>query len=275
MNKLLIKYLKEYELMSKIIKNTKIESVNFNCKTLGDLLENFDVKLNYFMNTKKKSFPLTPKTNFHKYMVIDYYMNPLYTFFGITDGIQIEYILDIRHQRIYFVKHEQSNTIIKEFDIDGELLNNFKSKNVYLSIDNLIEKYVKRDYLCYNIGELIDSFKLDIELSDELRKHVIIEKEGHNCQYCCGHRILFSEYDKKEIYDRELYVFKSMFDNDTIILDSEAPIYYIDSNNQNIFIETKGMVGTCILQFDEKNQIIEDAHSWIVDLEMFLKLTDN
>lgn len=275
MNKVLIKYLKEIKSMSKIIKNTKIEGVTVNCNTLGDLLDNFEVKLNYFMNTKKKSFPLTPKTNFHKYMIIDYYKNPLHTFIGSSEDNQIEYILDIRHQRIYFVKHEQSNTIVNEYDIDGELLNNFESNNEYFSIDNIIEKYVKKDYLCYTIGELIDSFKLDIILSDELRKHIIIEKEGQNCHYCCGHKILFSEYDKKEINNRQLYVFKSMFDNDTIILDSEAPIYYIDSNNQNIFIETRGMVGTCILQFDEKNQIIEDAHSWIVDLEMFLKLTDN
>ena len=77
------------------------------------------------------------------------------------------------------------------------------------------------------------------------------------------------------INNRELYVFKSMFDKDTIIFDSEAPVYYIDFENQELFVETKGMVGICILQFNEKNEIIKDAHSWIVDIEMFLGLTDN
>ena len=49
----------------------------------------------------------------------------------------------------------------------------------------------------------------------------------------------------------------------------------LQKKNQELFIETKGMVGICILQFNEKNEIIKDAHSWIVDIEMFLGLTDN
>lgn len=261
--------------MSKIIKYTKIEGLKVNCQTLGDLLTNFDVKLNYFMNDKKRSFPLTEKDNvFHKYVIIDYYDNSLHTFFGYMDDIPIEYILDIRHQRINYVIHE-SNLFIKEYNLEGELLNEIQSADNDCSIEDIIEKYFKRDYLCYTIGELIESFNLDIELSDELKEHIIVEKEGQSCEYCCGHKILFCEYYLKDINQKEFYVFHSMFDNDTIILDSEAPTYYIDSKNKTIYIETSGMVGTCILQFDEKNQIINDAHSWIVDLEMFLKLTDN
>lgn len=260
--------------MSNINKTIKVEGVSHDCKTLGELLDTFQVKLSYFMNEKKRSFLLDFNQSpvFHQYNIIDYYENPLHVFLGTNNTYNIEYVLDVRHQRIYSIEHDKKSLKIREYDLDGELLNIIESDEDY-DIDEVIIKYLKRDYFCYDIGELLDAFNLDFEISDNLRGHVLIERENQSCDYCCGHRISFCDYDMEVINNRTLYVFKSMFDNDTIVFDSEPPIYYLDPERQFLFVETKGMVGICILQFDENNEIVKDAHSWIVDMEMFLQLT--
>lgn len=261
--------------MSGIGKNIIMDGVSYNCKTLGELLDCFRVKLSYFMNEKKRLFPLCSNDlcTFNEYLIMDYYENPLHVFCGKNEGCYIEYILDIRHQLIYYLYHAKEMLVVKEYDLNGELLNIVESVD-NLSIDDAIGEYFIRDYLCYNVGELLDAFNLDFELSDKLKAHVLVEKENQKCDYCCGHRIMFSDYYVKSIKDRKLYVFESMFDNDTIVFDSEAPVYYIDPERSFLYVETRGMVGICILQFNMDNEIIKDAHSWIVDMEMFLELTD-
>ncbi len=263
--------------MSTIERNNIKAGVHFYCRTLGQLIDDFEVKLKYFMNEKKRSIQLTEESVlFNQYDIVDYCENPLHLFIGkINNNITVEVILDIRHELIYFIKHDKSKITIEEYDFDADLINQFSLPESDISLEEIIIRYVKRDYLCYNVNDLLVSFNLDYQLSSELKEHIIIEKDGQNCEYCCGHKILFSDYEMIVINNRELYVFKSMFDKDTIIFDSEAPVYYIDFENQELFIETKGMVGICILQFNEKNEIIKDAHSWIVDIEMFLGLTDN
>ncbi len=251
------------------------DNCEFTCTTLGELLDSFNVKLNYFMNEKKKSFPVSESEDevfFYKYDILQYYYNNIHIFYGLNNNYTRIVLLDIRHQLIYSSSIIEENIIIRTYTLDGDFINSYEFENDNINIKTIVP-YLKRDYLCYNIGELIDAFNLDIKLSNKLRNHIIISKEDEECEYCCGKKVLFSDYYITVIDDVELYVFESMFDNETIILDSEAPTYYVDPKKQHIYMETKGMVGNCILEFDENNIIVENAHSWIIDMEMFLKLT--
>lgn len=261
--------------MSNIKKRIETEGASYKCKSLGDLLDTFEVKLSYFMNEKKRSFPLSSDEYcvFNQYLTVDYCENTLHVFNGESEESKIEYILDTRHQRIYGITENNDELVLKEYDFDGEMLNSIETLSD-LSIEDIIEKYLKRDYFCYDVGELLRAFNLDFDLSDKLKGHVIMEREGETCDYCCGHRITFSDYNVKIFGGREFFVFESMFDNDTIVFDSEPPVYYLDPERQFLYVETRGMVGICILQFNEDNEIVKDAHSWIVDFEMFLELTD-
>lgn len=262
--------------MTEINKITQIEGVSYDCKTLGELLDNFNVKLSYFMNEKKRSIPICSgrPAIFHEYHIMEYYENPLHVFRGKMDFHNIDLILDIRHQCIYSIESDDRVLTVKVYNFNGDLLKTIESDDA-CNIEGLIVKYVKRDYFCYTVGELLDAFDLDFKLSKKLMEHIIMEKDNQTCDYCCGHRIGFCDYQVKEISNRKLYVFESMFDNDTIVFDSEAPVYYIDPEREFLFVETKGMVGICILQFNKNNEIVKDAHSWIVDMEMFLQLTNN
>ena len=49
------------------------DNCEFTCTTLGELLDSFNVKLNYFMNEKKKSFPVSESEDevfFYKYDIL-------------------------------------------------------------------------------------------------------------------------------------------------------------------------------------------------------------
>ena len=256
-------------------KKVEVEHASYECKTLGDLLEKFSVNLTYFMNDKKKSFSVTDnnlKSIYTDYYILTFYENPLHVFEGYVEEYpdnNIIYILDILHHRIYRIEEGFSQTFT-EYILDGKEI---KKVNInHSGLEEILKKYAVRDYLCYNIGELLDSFNLDISLPDKLRNHIIIRKDNQDCDYASDLKILFNDYSIMEFDKTKLYVFKSIYDSNTLILDSNPPVYYIDPDNQYVYIETNGMVGTCILQFDKENEIINDAHSWDIDIKVFIRI---
>lgn len=265
--------------MSKFEKITEVENARYNCKTLGDLLNNFQVKLTYFFNDKKRSHNVAPQDYniiYTDYLIIKYYDNPLHVFIGFAEDEHSPIrkqacILDIIHLKIYDIQYLSDELVLDEYNIEGELLNTVHERK-NLELHDLIEKYAMRDYHCYTIGELIDNFNIDLELTQNLRSHIIIEKQEQHCDYTSGFNLLFNDYSILEFDDTKLYVFESIFDYDTLRLDTNPPVYYIDFERQLLYMETKGMVGTCILQFNEKNEIIQDAHAWDIDIKSFIRL---
>ena len=116
-------------IMTEIKKITQLEGISHDCETLGELLDNFNVKLSYFMNEKKRSFPLCSNgpVTFHEYHIMEYYENPLHVFAGKKDCHDTDFILDIRHQRIYSVEKDKKSLTLREYDFDGKLLKTMES----------------------------------------------------------------------------------------------------------------------------------------------------
>lgn len=234
-------------LYKKVIKTQK---ATIKANTIGDLSRNFNIELHEYLMELLDKFPVNDEYGviYDTYYTIESEYNHVDVFHGRADVLEspdYTVMLDLMHSRIYYIGQSKVNNSIHEYTIDGRLLDQKEYGLKNIDIDEFIQTHLI-DYHCKNIGELLDTFKLDVKLSEKLRQHRIDEDIAD----------VYYEYLIQEYEDTEYYVFPSSFSL-VMATDVDAPIYYIDPKNQLLYKQEGGMLGITVTVYNFEDKEIK------------------
>ena len=257
--------------LNKIIKD---KNPPHDARTISDLIRHFNIELDEFLIERLEKFPINDKheIKYENYYVIELENNIVHAFSGtdttVPESPEYTIMLDLKHDRVYYIGQSSADNCIHEYSGNGELLNEQDYGLKPINAEEFIRTHFI-DYPCKTVGDLLNNFNLDFELSDKLKKHKIDSDDID---------VVFNEYFIQKHDNVDYYVFKGSFQF-VIVDDMDAPIYYIDSLNQKLYEQDGGMLGVFVKVYDFEDKYVEtiapvDYCHGETDIEKILS-TDN
>ncbi len=256
--------------------NKIIKENNTPCdgRTIGDLIRHFNIEVVEFLIERLDKFPIDDKheIKYDNYYVIQLENNIVHAFSGrdttVSESPEYTIMLDLKHDRVYYIGQSSVNNCIHEYSGNGELINEQDYGLKSINAEEFIRTHFI-DYPCKTVGDLLNNFNIDFELSNKLKKHKIEADEFD---------VVFNEYFIQKHDNVDYYVFKGSFQF-VIVDDKDAPIYYIDPANQKLYEQDGGMLGVFVKVYDSDDKYVEtiapvDYCHGETDIEKILS-TDN
>lgn len=224
-------------------------------KSIGDLVKQFDVGWNEFLIERFGRFPADDKYEvvYDECSVIYFNDNYfVYVFHGVSvnpvDSPEYTFVLDLRHQTVYYIGHSNVGNYVTRYDWDGTLLSEEDYGLKTVDLDKFINNYLM-EYPCKNIKELLSTFNVDIKLSDKLLNLSIDPTFGTVFNY------YYIQKGKKSTY----HVFPGYFTEE--VYDVHPPTICIDSANDVVYFRWDTMCGVDLNKYDSKDNEIELTES--------------
>ena len=238
--------------------------------TISDLIRHFHIELDEFLMERLDKFPIDDKhkIKYDTYYVIELEDNVVHAFSGtgttVPESPEYTIMLDLKHDRVYYIGQSPVNNCIHEYSGNGELLNEQDYGLKPINAEEFIRTHFI-DYPCKTVGDLLNNFNLNLELSDKLKNHKI---EADDID------VVFNEYFIQKHDGVDYYVFPSSFQF-VIVNDMDEPIYYIDSVNQKLYEQGGGMMGIFVRVYDSEDKYVEtiapvDYYHGETDIEKIL-----
>ena len=220
--------------------------------SVGDLLREFDVDLNDYLIEMLDKFPVDDDYSivYDTYYDLVFEEYTIFVFKGRVSGVNTSptyrLLVDLRHAHVYYIGVSSLGSSVYEYDLGGRLISAEDYGLGGVDFDEFVANRLV-DYVCNCIGDLVDCFNLDFNLSDKLRMHEIA--------YPCD--VLFNEYFIRECDGVEYYVFQGCLSGgvDCVF----APIYYIDPVGQRLYHQSCGMMGVGVDVFDCDDVAVDSA----------------
>lgn len=232
-------------------KTIKEENASVIAHTIGDLIRNFNIELDEFLIERLDKFPIDDKLDivYDNYYVIELENNLIHAFNGsvtnVPESPEYTIMLDLKHDRVYYMGQSAVNNSIHEYSGNGELLSEVDYGLKPINADEFIRTHFI-DYSCKTVNDLLVNFNLDFELSDKLKQHNLD----------ADFDVVFNEFFIQNYDGIDYYVFPSSFQF-VIVMDVDEPIYYIDPVNQKLYVQTGGMLGISVNVFDSNDVYVE------------------